>query len=81
MKVHVIHDSIYEVKGEKVMLDFDLAKLYGVETRVFNQAIKRNLDSFPKDLMFRLTAKEWKAISLSQTVMMDKLNSSQFAMS
>lgn len=68
MKAQVIHDSIYEVKGEKVMLDFDLAKLYGVETRVFNQAIKRNVQSFPKDFMFRLTAKEWKTMS-SQFVM------------
>ena len=42
------------------MLDFDLAQLYEVETRVFNQAIKRNAESFPKDFMFRLTAKEWK---------------------
>jgi len=50
------------------MLDFDLAKLYEVETRVLNQAIKRNLESFPKDFMFRLTAKEWKTMS-SQIVM------------
>ena len=50
------------------MLDFDLAELYGVETRAFNQAIKRNIQSFPRDFMFRLTAKEWKIMS-SQNVM------------
>lgn len=68
MKVQVIEDAIYEARGEKIMLDFDLAKLYGVETRVFNQAVKRNMQSFPKDFMFRLTAKEWKTMS-SQFVM------------
>ena len=73
MKVQIIQDSIYEIRGEKVMLDFDLAKLYEVETRVFNQAIKRNVASFPKDFMFRLTAKEWQEISSSQIVMMENL--------
>ena len=60
MQLQLIQNRIYEVRGEKVMLDFDLAQLYEVETRVFNQAIKRNAESFPKDFMFRLTAKEWK---------------------
>lgn len=73
MKVQVIQDAIYEARGEKVMLDFDLAKLYGVETRVFNQAVKRNLQSFPKDFMFRLTVKEWSEISSSQFVMMENI--------
>ena len=50
------------------MLDFDLAELYFVETRVMNQAVKRNLDRFPKDFMFQITAKEWKNMS-SQFVM------------
>ncbi len=49
------------------MLDFDLAQLYGVETRVFNQAVKRNAASFPKDFMFRLTIKEWNDM-MSQIV-------------
>jgi len=73
MKAQIIQDSIYEVRGERVMLDFDLAKLYSVETRIFNQAVKRNGQSFPKDFMVRLTAKEWKEISSSQIVMMDNL--------
>ena len=84
MQLQLIQNRIYEIRGEKIMLDFDLAQLYEVETRVFNQAIKRNAESFPKDFMFRLTAKEWKAILSSQVVVMDttdKLNSSQFVMS
>ena len=48
------------------MLDFDLAEIYGVETRVFNQAVKRNSDRFPDDFMFRLTKAEWES---SQNVM------------
>jgi phage regulator Rha-like protein len=67
MQLLAIQHRIHEVRGEKVMLDFDLAQLYEVETRVFNQAVKRNLDSFPKDFMFRLTAKEWKVIASTQT--------------
>lgn len=56
------------------MLDFNLARLYDVETRILNQAIKRNLDSFPDDFMFRLTISEWTEISSSsQFVMMEKL--------
>jgi hypothetical protein len=47
MKAEIIQDRIYEVRGEKIMLDFDLAQLYDVETRVFNQAVKRNSASFP----------------------------------
>ena len=47
------------MRGERVMLDFDLADLYEVETRVLNQAVKRNIKRFPKDFMFQLTTKEW----------------------
>ncbi len=68
MQLTIIQQKIYEVRGQKVMLDFDLAELYEVETRVLNQAIKRNMESFPEDFMFRLTAKEWKMMS-SQIVM------------
>jgi phage regulator Rha-like protein len=50
---------IYFLRGERVMLDSDLAVIYGVETKVLNQAVKRNLDRFPEDFMFRLTQKEW----------------------
>jgi hypothetical protein len=72
MKTQIIQDKIYEIRGEKVMLDFDLAQLYEVETRVFNQTVKRNIDSFPKDFMFRLTKKEWKDM-ISQIVISSEI--------
>jgi ORF6N domain len=55
-----IQNRIYEIRGERVMLDFDLAALYQVETRALNQAVKRNVSRFPKDFMFRLTPTEWE---------------------
>ena len=55
-----IHSKIYEVRGQRVMLDFDLAAMYGVETRVLNQAVKRNIERFPEDFMFQLTKEEWE---------------------
>lgn len=57
--IQSIQNRIYEIRGERVMLDFDLAVLYEVETRVFNQAVKRNSKRFPKDFMFQLTKVEW----------------------
>jgi hypothetical protein len=72
-----IQNNIYDVRGEKIMLDFDLAILYEVETRVMNQAVKRNSDKFPEDFMFRLTAKELEFIQLQNK----DLNSSQIVMS
>ncbi|CAN5431579.1 hypothetical protein BH11BAC3_BH11BAC3_06150 [soil metagenome] len=59
--------KIYVLRGQKVMLDFDLAALYDVETRVFNQAVKRNIDRFPDDFMFRLQVDEWQNM-ISQIV-------------
>jgi len=59
MKLQVIQQKIFEIRGQKVMLDFDLATLYEVETKVLNQAVRRNIDRFPEDYMFRLTRKEW----------------------
>ena len=53
-----IERSILLIRGHKVMLDADLAELYGVETKVLNQAVKRNLGRFPEDFMFRLTPRE-----------------------
>lgn len=60
--IRSIQNRIYEVRGERVMLDFDLAQLYETETRVLNQAVKRNSKRFPKDFMFRLSIAEWEAI-------------------
>ncbi|MBR4516929.1 MAG: ORF6N domain-containing protein, partial [Bacteroidaceae bacterium] len=50
-EVQVIQNKIYEIRGQRVMLDFDLAMLYSVETRVLNQAVKRNAERFPTDFM------------------------------
>lgn len=58
----IIVNKIYEIRGQKVMLDSDLAELYGVETRILNQALKRNTDRFPSDFMFRITEQEWEAL-------------------
>ena len=53
-----IRNKIYEIRGQRVMLDRDLAELYGVETRVLNQSVKRNANRFPEDFMFQLTKEE-----------------------
>ena len=50
-----LSQKIYFIRGQQVMLDSDLAELYGVETKVFNRAVKRNQDRFPGDFMFQLT--------------------------
>jgi len=54
----VIEQRIYLIRNQKIMLDRDLADLYGVQTKVLNQAVKRNLDRFPEDFMFQLTEEE-----------------------
>ena len=66
-QLELIQSKIYEIRGQRVMLDFDLAALYQVETRVLNQAVKRNMKRFPSDFMFQLTSDEW-AILKSQFV-------------
>ena len=62
----IIEQRIYLIRNQKVMLDRDLAELYGVSTRVLNQAVKRNIDRFPEDFMFQLTLDEadvwWKHV-------------------
>lgn len=57
--IDVIKHRIYEVRGMQIMLDRDLAELYGVETKVLNQAVKRNIERFPEDFMFKLNKSEW----------------------
>ena len=58
-----IESLIYEIRGQKVMLDFNLAELYQVETRTLNQAVKRNIERFPEDFMFQLSELEWSLMS------------------
>lgn len=62
MQIIAIQQKIFEIRGQKVMLDFDLAELYEVETKVLNQAVKRNINRFPNDFMFKLTGKEWRSM-------------------
>jgi len=66
--VQPIFQKIYEIRNQRVMLDTDLAELYSVETKVLNQAVRRNIDAFPSDFMFPLTALEKEMLS-SQIVM------------
>ena len=60
ISIKQITGKIYFIRGYKIMLDRDLAGLYGVETKVLKQAVKRNIDRFPKDFMFELTTKEFE---------------------
>ena len=72
MQLQKIQTKIYEIRGQKVLFDFDLAELYEVETRVLNQAVKRNLDIFPIDFMYQLTENEWE--QMSSKIVMTSLN-------
>ena len=65
---HTIRDKIYMVRGVKVMLDFDLAEIYGYSTKAFNQQVKRNSEKFDEDFMFQLTRDETQELSRSQNV-------------
>ena len=68
MDLEHIQRKIHEIRGIKIILDFDLAFMYEVETRALNQAVKRNMKRFPNDFMFQLTKQEWESMS-SQFVM------------
>jgi len=70
-----VQQVIYLIRGQKVMLDKDLARLYGVETRVLNQAVRRNADRFPADFMFELTREE--IMRMSQFVISSELKFSK----
>ena len=50
-----VESMVYEIRGQKVMLDFDLARIYGYSTKRFNEQVKRNIEKFPEDFMFQLT--------------------------
>ncbi len=76
MEITVIQNKIYEIRGAKVMLDFDLAQMYGIETRVLKQSVRRNLKRFEgEDFMFELTKEE---LSTSQFVTLKKGRGSNF---
>jgi hypothetical protein len=59
MELEIIKNSIHEIRGKKVMLDMDLAKLYEVETKYLKRSVRNNLNRFPSDFMFELTPDEW----------------------
>lgn len=71
MQLQTIQNKIYEIRGQNVMLDFDLAELYEVETRVLKQAVRHNIDRFPKDFLFELTREEYDSLR-SQIVTLEK---------
>jgi len=87
MLPQLIQQKIFAVRGQKVTLDFDLAEQYEVETKVFNQAVKRDIDNFPGDSMFRLSKNEWTHLrsqittSAVQVVDNQEMNSSQIVTS
>ena len=62
MQLQAIQTKIYTLRGVKVMLDRDLAEMYGVETRRLNEQVKRNIDRFPNDFMFQLTGEEFEIL-------------------
>jgi len=60
MELQLIRQKIHEIRGQKVMLDFDLADLYDVPTKALKQAVRRNIERFPQDFMFELTQEEYR---------------------
>lgn len=67
MELQPIQSKIYEIRGQRVMLDFDLAELYQVETRTLKQAVRRNIERFPEDFMFEITESEYNYLKNSMT--------------
>src|ERR1051326_6317677 len=79
--IEAVEDKIFILRGQKVMLDSDLADLYGVETRTLNQAVKRNINRFPQDFLFQLTREEAQALlrSRSQSVILKRGKNVKYA--
>ena len=67
-EIAVIQRKIYEIRGQKVILDRDLATLYQIETHVLNQTVKRNIDRFPEDFMFQITRNDLHEIAVNEDV-------------
>ena len=77
MQVTTLQSKIYEIRGQKVLLDFDLALLYEVETKVLNQAVKRNIKRFPDDFMFQISQEEYNSLR-SQIVTLNEVGRGKF---
>lgn len=71
MNLTSIESRIFEIRGQKVMIDHDLAELYETETKILKQSVKRNIDRFPADFMFELTKEEYESLR-SQIVTLDQ---------
>jgi len=71
MELQLIQNKIHEIRGQRVMIDFDLAEMYGVDTRSLKQAVKRNESRFPPDFMFELSRDEWTNL-ISQFVISNR---------
>ena len=80
MNTEIIHNKIYEIRGHKVMLDYEIAEMYEVETKRINEQVKRNIERFPEDFMFQLTENEW-VMMRSQIMTTSDSNWSQIATS
>ncbi|MEI6042417.1 MAG: ORF6N domain-containing protein [bacterium] len=74
LSVDNIKENIYIIRGQKVMLDKDLARLYGVTTKRLNESVKRNFRRFPKDFMFQLTKEEYELCSRSQFATLNRVH-------
>jgi hypothetical protein len=77
MQLQQIEIKIYEVRGHKIMLDFDLSEMYEVENRALKQSVKRNIDRFPSDFMFQLTKIEWQEVITNCDNLLKMYNSVQ----
>lgn len=78
-ELELIQSKIYEIRGQKVMLDFDLAEMYGIETRRLKEAVRRNIDRFEgDDFMFQLTKEEITELSRSQIATLNQRERLQY---
>lgn len=66
--IQSLQNRIYEIRGQRVILDKDIAQLYEIETKVLNQSVKRHIERFPDDFMFQLTTKEFENIQMQNKV-------------
>ncbi len=78
MELQLIQNKIFEIKGQRVMMDFDLAEMYEVETRTLKQAVNRNISRFPEDFMFQITLKEWESLRSQIVISNSKRGGTRF---
>lgn len=76
MELQIIQNRIYQIRGLNVMLDFDLAEMYGVQTKRLKEQVRRNIERFPPDFMFELSKNEWNELVANCDQLPDKLKHS-----